>query len=66
MSQVILAAGPIARAKNGVIGRDGELPWRLKSDLAIFRPTGDSGDVTIEARSAGLDTGTSRFSIQGA
>jgi dihydrofolate reductase len=39
MSQVILAAGPIARAKNGVIGRDGELPWRLKSDLAIFRAT---------------------------
>ena len=37
MSQVILAAGPIARASNGVIGRDGELPWRLKSDLAIFR-----------------------------
>lgn len=37
MSQVILAAGPIARAKNGVIGRDGALPWRLKSDLAIFR-----------------------------
>jgi dihydrofolate reductase len=39
MSQVILAAGPIARARNGVIGRDGELPWRLKSDLAIFRAT---------------------------
>ena len=37
MSQVILAAGPIARARNGVIGRDGTLPWRLKSDLAIFR-----------------------------
>lgn len=37
MSQVILAAGPIARARNGVIGRDGALPWRLKSDLAIFR-----------------------------
>src|SRR3954447_10683549 len=37
MSNVILAAGPIARARNGVIGRDGELPWRLKSDLAIFR-----------------------------
>ncbi|MBU1374832.1 MAG: dihydrofolate reductase [Alphaproteobacteria bacterium] len=37
MSQVILSAGPIARARNGVIGRDGELPWRLKSDLAIFR-----------------------------
>jgi dihydrofolate reductase len=37
MSQVILAAGPIARARNGVIGRDGKMPWRLKTDLAIFR-----------------------------
>jgi dihydrofolate reductase len=37
MSKVIIAAGPIARARNGVIGRDGGLPWRLKSDLAIFR-----------------------------
>jgi len=37
MSQVILSAGPIARARNGVIGRNGALPWRLKSDLAIFR-----------------------------
>jgi dihydrofolate reductase len=37
MSNVVLAAGPIARAKNGVIGRDGAMPWRLKSDLAIFR-----------------------------
>jgi dihydrofolate reductase len=37
MSHVILSAGPIARASNGVIGRDGGLPWRLKSDLAIFR-----------------------------
>jgi len=37
MPQILLAAGPIARDRNGVIGRDGELPWRLKSDLAIFR-----------------------------
>lgn len=37
MANVILAAGPIARARNGVIGRDGTLPWRLKTDLAIFR-----------------------------
>jgi dihydrofolate reductase len=37
MAPVILAAGPIARARNGVIGKDGKLPWRLKSDLAIFR-----------------------------
>jgi dihydrofolate reductase len=27
----------VARAENGVIGRDGGLPWRLKSDLALFR-----------------------------
>ena len=33
----LLTAGPIARARNGVIGRDGTLPWRLKSDLANFR-----------------------------
>jgi dihydrofolate reductase len=37
MSSVILAAGPIARAQNGVIGKDGGLPWRLKSDLQIFK-----------------------------
>jgi len=37
MSNVILSAGPLARARNGVIGRDGGLPWRMKSDLAIFR-----------------------------
>ena len=37
MTRVILSAGPIARARNGVIGRDGTLPWRLKGDLAIFR-----------------------------
>jgi len=33
----LLTAGPIARARNGVIGRDGGLPWRLKTDLANFR-----------------------------
>ena len=37
MAAPILTAGPIARARNGVIGRDGSLPWRLKSDLARFR-----------------------------
>jgi dihydrofolate reductase len=37
MSSVILSAGPIARARNGVIGKDGTLPWRLKSDMAIFK-----------------------------
>lgn len=31
------ALGPVARARNGVIGKDGKLPWRLKSDLALFK-----------------------------
>ena len=34
-----LALGPVARARNGVIGKDGALPWRLKSDLALFKAT---------------------------
>ena len=37
MASITLTAGPIARAKNGVIGKDGTLPWRLKTDLANFR-----------------------------
>lgn len=28
-----------ARARNGVIGRGGALPWRLRSDLALFKAT---------------------------
>ena len=37
MASIILSAGPIARARNGVIGKGGALPWRLKSDLALFK-----------------------------
>ena len=37
MPSITLTAGPIARARNGVIGREGALPWRLKTDLANFR-----------------------------
>jgi dihydrofolate reductase len=36
-----IALGPVARARNGVIGVGGALPWRLKSDLAIFK------DITL-------------------
>ncbi|HEX4199679.1 MAG TPA: dihydrofolate reductase [Caulobacteraceae bacterium] len=34
---VQLTLGPVARARNGVIGKDGALPWRLKTDLANFK-----------------------------
>lgn len=34
---VQLALGPVARARNGVIGRDGGLPWRISSDLKLFK-----------------------------
>lgn len=37
MHDPILTAGPIARARNGVIGCDNRLPWRLKTDMASFR-----------------------------
>jgi dihydrofolate reductase len=34
---VHVTLGPVARARNGVIGRGGELPWRLRTDLRRFR-----------------------------
>ena len=37
MSRVRLTLGPVARARNGVIGRGGALPWRLRTDLRRFR-----------------------------
>lgn len=39
MSAVALPAlvHVVAVAENGIIGRDGTLPWRLKSDMAHFR-----------------------------
>ena len=29
----------VARARNGVIGRNNQLPWRLPEDLAFFKRT---------------------------
>jgi dihydrofolate reductase len=37
LSAIVLTLGPVARAKNGVIGKDGDLPWRLKTDMAHFK-----------------------------
>ena len=34
---VHLTLGPVARARNGVIGRGCELPWRLRADMRRFR-----------------------------
>lgn len=32
-----LTLGPVARSRNGVIGRDNDLPWRLSDDLKRFK-----------------------------
>ena len=37
MSQRPILAAVVARSLNGVIGRDGDLPWRLSSDLKHFK-----------------------------
>ena len=36
MSHTVPIALVVARSRNGVIGRDGGLPWRLRSDMALF------------------------------
>lgn len=36
---IIPLAIVVARARNGVIGANGGLPWRLKSDMALFKAT---------------------------
>ncbi len=36
-----------ARARNGVIGRAGALPWRLKSDMALFKASTMSKPVIM-------------------
>ena len=37
----------VAHASNGVIGRDGGLPWRLPSDLRRFRELTSGGTVVM-------------------
>lgn len=37
MSALPAIALVVARGSNGVIGRDGDLPWRLRSDLQRFK-----------------------------
>jgi len=37
MPLIPIALGPVAVARNRVIGRDNALPWRLRSDLQIFK-----------------------------
>ena len=39
MSSLLPIAIVVARARNGVIGREGGLPWRIRSDMALFKAT---------------------------
>lgn len=68
----------MAVAKNGVIGRDGQLPWRLSSDLKMFRrltmgkplimgrKTWDSLGRPLDGRDNIVVTRDSAFSAEGA
>ncbi|HUA74963.1 MAG TPA: dihydrofolate reductase [Solirubrobacteraceae bacterium] len=40
----------VARSSNGAIGRDGELPWRLPSDMKRFRELTSGGVVVMGRR----------------
>ncbi len=40
----------VARSSNGVIGRDGALPWHLPSDLKRFRELTTGGSVVMGRR----------------
>lgn len=37
----------VARSSNGVIGRDGDLPWRLPTDLKHFKEITTGGSATV-------------------
>lgn len=39
MSDQVTLSMIVARGQNGVIGRDGDLPWRLSADLQHFKRT---------------------------
>jgi dihydrofolate reductase len=40
----------VARAKNGAIGRDGDMPWDLPEDLAMFQRETRGGAVSMGRR----------------
>lgn len=40
----------VARARNGVIGKDNDLPWRLSDDLKHFKATTKSAPVIMGRR----------------
>ena len=40
----------VARARNGAIGRDGDMPWHLPEDLAFFKRETEGGAVIMGRR----------------
>ncbi|AJY42522.1 dihydrofolate reductase [Burkholderia humptydooensis] len=40
----------VARARNGVIGRDNQLPWKLPEDLAFFKRTTMGAPIVMGRR----------------
>ena len=46
----------VARARNGAIGKDGDIPWSLPEDLKFFQRETTGGAITMRpcgARPAG-------------
>lgn len=39
----------VARSANGVIGKDGDIPWRLRDDMRFFRET-TTGNTVVMGR----------------
>ena len=54
----------VAAAENGVIGRDGQLPWRLPSDLKRFRKLTLGKPVVMGRKTYEFDRQAARWSRQ--
>lgn len=50
MTTSVLLSMIVARAKNGVIGKDGDLPWRLRDDLKHFKETTEGFPIIMGRR----------------
>lgn len=48
----------VARSRNGIIGKEGKLPWRLSEDSKFFKQTTMGRPVIMGAPYLGIDRKT--------